>query len=74
MNEEMKYFAEELEEFLRKGHKLLNKVGQNMGQRRSGGQGYGNRNGQGYGNREDGGRGAETWENVTTGTTHVLCN
>lgn len=55
MNEEMKYFAEELEEFLRKGHKLLNKVGQNMGQRRSGGQGYGNRNGQGYGTREDGG-------------------
>ena len=27
-----------------------------MGQRRGGGQGYGNRNGQGYGNREDGGQ------------------
>ncbi len=52
----MRYFAEDLEEFLRKGHKLLNKVGQSMGQRRGGGQGYGNRNGQGYGNREDGGQ------------------
>lgn len=47
MNEDMKYFSEELEEFLRKGHKLLNKMQQNMGQR-----GY--RGGQGYGNREDG--------------------
>jgi hypothetical protein len=56
MNEEMKYFAEEFEEFLRKGHKLLNKMGQNMGQRRGVGQGYGNRGSQGYGNREDGGQ------------------
>lgn len=32
MNEE-KYFAEELEEFLRKGHKLLNRMQQSMGQR-----------------------------------------
>ncbi len=37
MNEEMKYLAEELEEFLRKGHKLLDKIkGQSMGQRRGG--------------------------------------
>jgi len=34
MNEEMKYLAQELEEFLHKGHKLLNKIkGQSMGQR-----------------------------------------
>ncbi len=48
MNDEMKYFAEELEEFLRKGHKVLNKMQQSMGQR----GGY--RGGQSYGNREDG--------------------
>ena len=33
MNEEMRYFAEELEEMLRKGHKMLNRVRQSMGQR-----------------------------------------
>jgi len=33
MNEDMKYFAEELEEFLRKGHRMLNKMQQSMGQR-----------------------------------------
>lgn len=36
MNDEMKYFAEELEEFLRKGHKMLNKMQQRMGQRGGG--------------------------------------
>ncbi len=37
MNEEMTYLAEEVEEFLRKGHKLLDKIkGQSMGQRRGG--------------------------------------
>lgn len=47
MNEE-KYFAEELEEFLRKGHKLLNRMQQSMGQR----GGY--RGGQNFGNRGEG--------------------
>lgn len=52
MNEEMKYLAEELEEFLRKGHKLLDKIkGQSMGQRRGG---YGR---MGY--RDNGGQ----WDN-----------
>ncbi len=52
MNEEMKYLAEELEEFLRKGHKLLDKIkGQSMGQRRGG---YGR---MGY--RE----GSDRWDN-----------
>ncbi len=37
MNEEMRYLAQELEEFLHKGHKLLDKIkGQSMGQRRGG--------------------------------------
>lgn len=44
MNEEMREFAEELQDFLKKGHKLLSKMGQGMGQR--GGQGYGNNMGQ----------------------------
>lgn len=48
MNEEMKYFASDLEEFLRKGHKLLNMMYQSMGQR------GGNMGGQGFGNRGDG--------------------
>lgn len=51
MNEEMRYMVQELEEFLHKGHKLLEKVkGQSMGQRR----GYGR---MGY--REGGGQ----WDN-----------
>lgn len=51
MNEEMRYMAQELEEFLHKGHKLLNKIkGQSMGQR----GGYGR---MGY--RDNEGR----WEN-----------
>lgn len=49
MNEEMKYFAGDLEEFLHKGHKLLNMMHQSMGQR-----GGGNRVWQGFGNRGDG--------------------
>lgn len=47
MNEEMRYLAEDLEEFLQKGHKVLNKMRQSMGQR----GGY--RGGQGYGNRDE---------------------
>lgn len=54
MNEEMKYFAEDLEELLRKGHKVLNKINQNMGQRRGNGQMYGNRSNSPY--REDPGQ------------------
>ena len=52
MNEEMKYLVQELEEFLHKGHQLLNKMkGQSMGQRRGG---YGH-----IGYRENGGQ----WDN-----------
>lgn len=37
MNEEMKYLAQELEDFLHRGHKLLERIkGQSMGQRRGG--------------------------------------
>lgn len=47
MNEELKYMAQEIEEFLHKGHKLLERIkGQSMGQRRGG---YGR-----IGYREDG--------------------
>lgn len=53
MNEEMKDFAEELQELLRKGQKVLNKMGQSMGQRR----GYAGRGNMGY--RDD-----ENWGNM----------
>lgn len=50
----MKYLVQELDEFLHKGHKLLNKIkGQSMGQR------YGGGYGGGYGNRDNGGQ----WNN-----------
>lgn len=48
MNEEIREFSEELQDFLKKGHKLLNKMGQGMGQR-NGNQGYGPNYGQGMG-------------------------
>lgn len=47
MNDELKEFAEELQDFIKRGNKLLNKIGQSMGQR--GGQGYGQNYGQGMG-------------------------
>lgn len=60
MNEEMKYLAEELEDFLRKGHKVLNKLQQNMGQR----SGYVNRNmgNDGFNPWENGAMGQRTWQ------------
>lgn len=45
MNEEIREFAEELQDFLKKGHKLLNKMGQGMGQ-----GGYGENVGQWFRN------------------------
>lgn len=60
MNEEMKYFARELEEFLRKGHHVLNKV-QGMG------QSMGQRNGS-YGNRD----GGDMWRNDNMGERNWL--
>lgn len=47
MNEELREFAEELQDFMKRGHKLLNKLGQSMGQRN--GQGYNQRMGQNMG-------------------------
>lgn len=57
MNEEIRYFAEELEEFLRKGHKVLDKIkGQSMGQRHGYGRmGYRDDNGK-WGNGDMGER------------------
>jgi len=64
MNEEMRYFAEELEELLRKGHKMLNRMQQSMGQR--GGGYYG---GQGnYPNGQMNNGGGNMGERVWFGT------
>lgn len=61
MNEEMKFFEQELESFLRKGHNLLERMkGQSMGQRRGGygRMGYREDNGQ-WNNGSD--MGERTW-------------
>lgn len=62
MNEEMIYFAEELEEMLRKGHKMLNRMKQRIGQRGGyrGGQNYVNR-GEGQFNEEGDSMGERRW-------------
>ena len=56
MNEEIREFAEDLQDHIKKCNKLLNKLGQSMGQRNNGGgQGYGQHGGQ-MGYRENGGQ------------------
>ena len=67
MNEEMREFAEEMQEFLRKGHRLLGKMGQGMGQRGGYGSrgGYGNRNmGNRDGGQYDSGMGQREWQEM----------
>lgn len=62
MNEELKYLAQELEEFLHKGHQMLDKIkGQSMGQRHGGYGPMGFRENGGGSWNNGGSMGERTW-------------